>query len=174
MGVVWIFSRVKIQTTYSRAVTSTNPLLEIIDYGQQYRGLLKLVGRHDKSAGSVIKAPSKDLWFDGCLAEKFFLAASIFIYCMTDKPESHILIPCGIEQWMRSPKILKDISSKESWNVFATHHWVSKTDVVSDVFCLRQWEWCTIRNFPWDIISEDLRSGFRENARLDRRSWATA
>lgn len=108
---------------------------EIVDYGDIYRGVQKIVGNENESAGRVVKAYSGDTWLDTCLADSFCQVAGIFVNCMTEnQPDKDICISNKIEKWIRSPRITSDGARPEVWDVLALHRRVSKKEFLSDVF----------------------------------------
>jgi acyl carrier protein len=107
---------------------------EIIDCGSRFRGLQKIVGRDDESAGVIAAASPSNKWLDAGLTDVICQAASIFANCMTERPDSTIFIPGGIEQWFRSPRPRENNVSIKSWHVFATHHWEHEAKMVSNLF----------------------------------------
>ncbi|EFE42799.1 PKS-like enzyme, putative [Trichophyton verrucosum HKI 0517] len=107
---------------------------EVVDYGQIYRGVQKLVGRGNESAGRVVKKYTRRTWLDTPLADSFCQCAGIFVNCMTDISENEMYISTKIEQWTRSPKLLPGDSRPDVWNVLALHRCPSDKEFLSDVF----------------------------------------
>ncbi|KAL8784611.1 MAG: hypothetical protein Q9213_003866 [Squamulea squamosa] len=107
---------------------------EIVDYGEDYRGLQKLVGRGNESAGSVIKNYNPESWLDAHLGDSFCQVGGIFVNCMTDVDPTDMFIANGIEQWVRSPKLRQRDPRPDTYNVFATHHRASSKAFLTDVF----------------------------------------
>lgn len=107
---------------------------EIVDYGEDYHGLQKLVGRRDESAGYVIKKYNPESWLDAHLADSFCQVGGIFVNCMTDRAATDIFIANGIEQWIRSPKLRQEDPRPDAFNVFATHHRASDKAYLTDIF----------------------------------------
>lgn len=107
---------------------------EVIDCGPRFRGLQKIVGRDDESAGVVAVSPQSNRWFDAGLADVICQVASIFANSMTERPDSEIFIPGGIEHWFRSPRPRQGNGSIKSLHVFATHHWEHEVKMISDLF----------------------------------------
>ena len=56
---------------------------EVVDYGQGYRGVQKLVSKRELSAGHVVKKVNPETWLDGCLADSFCQVGGIHVNCMT-------------------------------------------------------------------------------------------
>ncbi|KAI0845061.1 hypothetical protein F5Y00DRAFT_273309 [Daldinia vernicosa] len=106
---------------------------DVVDYGEDYRGLQKLVGCGNQSAGLVIKKYNPETWLDAHLADSFCQVAGIFVNCMTDRASSDMYIANGIEQWIRSPKLRFNDARPDSFHVLATHH-PSDKQYLSDVF----------------------------------------
>lgn len=107
---------------------------EIVDYGQMYRGLQKLVGKDYESAGRVVKKPSGETWLDTHLSDCFCQVGGIWVNCMTDREPQTMYIANGFEQWIRSPKLDSDRPRPEIWDVFAYHHRSSDKAIITDIF----------------------------------------
>ncbi|EFR04739.1 phenolpthiocerol synthesis polyketide synthase ppsB [Nannizzia gypsea CBS 118893] len=107
---------------------------EVVDYGQFYRGVQKLVGKGNESAGRVVKKYTRQTWLDTPLADSFCQCAGIFVNCMTDISDKEMYISTKIEQWIRSPNLLPDDLRPDVWNVFALHRRPSDKEFLSDVF----------------------------------------
>lgn len=107
---------------------------EVVDYGEEYRGLQKLVGRRNESAGYVVKKYNAESWLDPYLADNFCQVGGIFVNCMVDRANTDIFIANGIEQWIRSPKLRQEDPRPDSFNVYATHHRVSDKAYLTDIF----------------------------------------
>ncbi|KAL2802933.1 hypothetical protein BJX63DRAFT_437407 [Aspergillus granulosus] len=107
---------------------------EIVDYGEDYRGLQKLVSKGNQSAGYVVKKYNPETWLDGHLADSFCQVGGIYVNCMTDRAPADMLIANGIEQWIRSPKLRQQDPRPESYHVLATHHRPSDKAFLTDVF----------------------------------------
>ncbi|KAI1393305.1 uncharacterized protein F4822DRAFT_423774 [Hypoxylon trugodes] len=106
---------------------------EIVDYGEDYRGLQKLVGCGNQSAGRVEKKYNPETWLDAHLADSFCQVGGVFVNCMTDRPSSDMYIANGIEQWIRSPKLRPGDARPDSFHVLASHH-PSDKQYLTDVF----------------------------------------
>ncbi|KAI1378438.1 hypothetical protein F4677DRAFT_466143 [Hypoxylon crocopeplum] len=106
---------------------------DVVDYGEDYRGLKKLVGCGNQSAGHVVKKYSPETWLDAHLADSFCQVGGIFVNCMTDRSPSDMYIANGIEQWIRSPKLRPGDARPDSFHVLATHH-PSDKQYLTDVF----------------------------------------
>ena len=108
--------------------------VEIVDYGEDYQGLQKLVGQGNESAGHVIKNYNSETWLDAHLSDCFCQVGGIWVNCMTDRDPTDMYIANGIEQWIRSPKLRQDDPRPEAWDVFAYHHRPTENVFLSDVF----------------------------------------
>lgn len=106
---------------------------DVVDYGEDYRGLKKLVGCGNQSAGLVVKKYDPETWLDAHLADSFCQVGGIFVNCMTDRSPSDMYIANGIEQWIRSPKLRPGDARPDSFHVLATHH-PSDKQYLTDVF----------------------------------------
>lgn len=106
---------------------------DVVDYGEDYRGVRKLVGCGKQSAGHVVQKYNAETWLDAHLADAFCQVGGIFVNCMTDRPSSDLYISNGIEQWIRSPKLRPGDSRPDSFHVLATHHVLEK-QYLTDVF----------------------------------------
>lgn len=109
---------------------------EIVDYGDEYRGLRKMVARGNEAAGVVVpvakKEPSKDsLKFNPHLSDAFCQVAGVWANFMTTRSSSEAYLANGIGQWIRAPA--KDTVPAEL-HVFATTHRSSEKVLLSDVF----------------------------------------
>lgn len=107
---------------------------DVVDYGEEYRGLQKLVGRGNESAGYVIKKYNPESWLDAHLADSFCQTGGIWVNCMTDRAPTDMFIANGIEQWIRNPKLRQNDPWPKAFNVFATHHRPSDKAFVTDIF----------------------------------------
>lgn len=107
---------------------------EIVQYDHpRYKGLQKLVGKDDESAGRISMASKGEAWLDLGLADSFCQVAGIFLNSMTDHSDADMFISDRIDQWIRNPKMSTD-SNPQSWEVFACHHRPSDKEYTSDVF----------------------------------------
>lgn len=107
---------------------------DVVDYGPQYHGLQKLVGRQDESAGKISKTYDPRTWLDPLLSDTFCQVAGIFVNCMTDRVPEDMYLACEIESWMRSPELQMNVPRPGSYDVLATHHKTSPDTITSDVF----------------------------------------
>ncbi|KAI4254410.1 MAG: hypothetical protein LQ352_003112, partial [Teloschistes flavicans] len=96
---------------------------DVVDYGEMYFGLRKLVGSGNESAGYVVKKHSSETWLDPFLGDCFSQVGGIWVNCLTEKKAGDIFIANGFEQWVRSPRLAKDSTYQkpESWHVYAHH-----------------------------------------------------
>ena len=95
---------------------------DIVDYGEMYRGLHKLVGKDNESAGRVVKKYTRETWLDTHLSDCFSQVGGIWVNCMTDRAPTDMFIANGFEKWIRSPKLRNDDPRPDVWDVFAHHH----------------------------------------------------
>lgn len=111
---------------------------EIVDYGDEYRGLRKLVGRGNEAAAVVVPTgSSKDhtategVNFDPHLSDAFCQVAGVWANFLNPRASSDAYLANGIGQWIRAP--VKDAILVEL-HVFATTHRSSDNVLLSDVF----------------------------------------
>ncbi|KAI3338233.1 BcPKS17, polyketide synthase [Ustulina deusta] len=107
---------------------------DIVEYGDIFCGLQKLVGKAGESAGLIKAAYNKDSWFDFALADCFCQVAGIYINTISKKDGDEIFISDKIDQWFRSPRINYYDSSPGIWEVYACHHQPSEREFLSDIF----------------------------------------
>ncbi|KAJ6442762.1 Polyketide synthase [Purpureocillium lavendulum] len=111
---------------------------EIVDYGDEFRGLHKLVSRGDESAGHVIRKTShrdEAPLFDAHLADTFCQLGGLWINCMTDRSPGDLYLANGIDKWIRRPsKTGGNRAAAKEFHAFATHHRPSDRLSLSDVF----------------------------------------
>ncbi len=107
---------------------------EIVDYGEMYRGLQKLVGKGNESAGRVVKQYTGETWLDTHLSDCFSQVGGIWVNCMTDRAPTDMFIANGFEQWIRSPKLGNQATRPSVWDVFAYHYHPSDKAYVTDLF----------------------------------------
>ncbi|KAK1248838.1 hypothetical protein MKX08_007058 [Trichoderma sp. CBMAI-0020] len=108
----------------------------VVDYGEQYRGVKKLVGRGNESAGRVTMGHAGKTWLDTHLSDCFSQVGGIWVNCMTDSDPADMFIANGFDQWMRSPDAAsgKSDARPKVWDVFASHHRASEKAYVTDIF----------------------------------------
>ncbi|ERF73358.1 hypothetical protein EPUS_08300 [Endocarpon pusillum Z07020] len=107
---------------------------EILDYGEMYRGLQKLVGKSNKSAGRVVKQHTGETWLDTHLSDCFSQVGGIWVNCMTDRAPTDMFIANGFEKWIRSPNSGIPVTQPSVWDVLAYHHRKSDKAYVTDIF----------------------------------------
>ena len=107
---------------------------EVVDYGEQYQGVQKVAGKGHISAGRVAKEYNPNTWFDAHLSDTFCQIVGIWANFMTDRAASNLYICRGIEQWIRSPKLDRQISRPQSYDVLALHQGSLDEGFVTDVF----------------------------------------
>ncbi|GKT67239.1 hypothetical protein ColTof3_14578 [Colletotrichum tofieldiae] len=109
---------------------------DVVDYGAEYRGLKKLVGRHGESAGRVVKRHAGKTWIDTHLSDCFSQVGGIWVNCMTDTDAADMYIANGFEGWMRSPAYPSELDERpEKWDVFANHQTAADgKGYVTDIF----------------------------------------
>ena len=107
---------------------------DVVDYGEMYRGLQKLVGKGKESAGRVVKQCTGETWLDTHLSECFSQVGSIWVNCMTDRAPTDMFIATGFKEWIRSPKLSNQNTRPSVWDVFASHYQESDKAYVTDIF----------------------------------------
>ncbi|XXH04083.1 hypothetical protein Hte_010494 [Hypoxylon texense] len=111
---------------------------EIVDYGDEYQGLRKVVGRGNEAAGVVVPTNSSKghketdgLRFNPHLSDTFCQVAGIWANFLSHRAPSDAYLANGIGQWIRAPA--KETTPAEI-HVFATTHRSSEKVLLSDVF----------------------------------------
>jgi acyl transferase domain-containing protein/nucleoside-diphosphate-sugar epimerase/acyl carrier protein/SAM-dependent methyltransferase len=108
---------------------------EVVDYSAPYRGLQKLVGKGNESAGRVVKKYLGETWLDALLSDAFSQVGGIWVNCMTEKDPGDMFIATGFEKWMRSPDVRSDYKRPEAWDVFSYHQELpSEHSYLTDIF----------------------------------------
>jgi acyl transferase domain-containing protein/acyl carrier protein/SAM-dependent methyltransferase len=114
---------------------------EIVDYGEEYRGLQKMVARGNESAGHVFRKNlnlQETSCFDAHLADTFCQLGGLWVNCMTDHSPSDVYLANGIDQWIRSPRPVGVDGTRaqlpNEFHVFATNHMPSDKLCMTDVF----------------------------------------
>ncbi|KAL4997563.1 hypothetical protein BDV10DRAFT_201828 [Aspergillus recurvatus] len=103
---------------------------DVVDYGELYQGVKRVVGRGQECAGRVCKKSSAETWLDVPLSDSFSQVGGLWVNCMTDRAAGDMFIATGCEVSMRSPHFAKQLlRNKETgepgpdvWHVFARHH----------------------------------------------------
>ncbi|KAI1412823.1 hypothetical protein F5Y13DRAFT_190030 [Hypoxylon sp. FL1857] len=106
----------------------------VVDYGEQYRHVKKIVGLGNESAGRVIKKYTGETWLDTHLCDCFSQVGGIWANCMTKTAREDMFIASGCELVVRSPKVLNDSPRPEMWHVYAYHHQKSEKEYTTDIF----------------------------------------
>ncbi|KAI0542546.1 putative polyketide synthase, partial [Xylaria digitata] len=106
---------------------------EIVDYGEEYRGLHKLIGRHNEAVGVVVPVDKEHngQMFDPHLSDAFCQVVGLWANFLTTRARSDAYLANSIEQWIRTPA--KDTAPAEL-HVFSIAHRSSEKTVLSDVF----------------------------------------
>jgi acyl carrier protein/SAM-dependent methyltransferase len=114
---------------------------DIVDYGEEYRGLQKMVARRNESAGHVVRknlALQDTSSFDAHLADTFCQLGGLWVNCMTDHSPSDVYLANGIDQWIRSPRPVGADGTRaqppNEFHVFATNHMPTDKLCMTDVF----------------------------------------
>ncbi|KAI1770196.1 putative polyketide synthase [Hypoxylon cercidicola] len=112
---------------------------EVVDYSKAFYGLQKLVGKATESAGRVLRKHSGETWLDAYLGDCFSQVGGIWVNCIANESEKDMFIANGFEQWMRSPKVLKQegppYDQQEEWHVLAHHNLAhSGNAYMTDIF----------------------------------------
>ena len=98
-----------------------------------YKGLQRIVGKDNESAGRIVIAHKGETFLDLGLIDAFCQVAGIFLNSMTDHPDGDMYISDWIDQWTASPILAKE-PRPTVWEVFACHHRPSDKECISDVF----------------------------------------
>ncbi|KAJ5953920.1 polyketide synthase [Penicillium viridicatum] len=106
----------------------------IVDYGEQYRGLQRLVGKGQLSAGRVLRAYNPKTWFDAHLSDAFAQVVGIWLNCMTERDTTELYVARGFEKWIRSPDMDSLGGRPNSYDVLAYHQGPQKNSCLSDIF----------------------------------------
>ncbi|KAI1086282.1 putative polyketide synthase [Rostrohypoxylon terebratum] len=111
---------------------------EIVDYGDEYRTLRKVVGRGNEAAGVVVPTDAnkdhkvtESLSFNPHLSDAFCQVAGIWANFLSHRAPSDAYLANGIGQWIRAP--VKNNTPAEL-HVFATTHRSSDRVLLSDIF----------------------------------------
>ncbi|KAF4991492.1 hypothetical protein FGRMN_7803 [Fusarium graminum] len=105
---------------------------DIVAYGDEFRGMQKLVGHGNETAGHVLRLNlDPKLWFDAHLADTFCQLGGIWINCMQDHGKDDVFLANRIDKWMR----LHPVENRPSaFDAFALHHRPSDQQSLTDVF----------------------------------------
>lgn len=107
----------------------------VVDYAAPFQGLQRLVGRHNESAGRVVKTFSGETWLDTLLSDCFSQVAGIWVNCMTDTDPLDMYIATGFERWARRPGWTRERAlAVESWDVLVRHERADEKIWISDIF----------------------------------------
>ncbi|KAI1175016.1 putative polyketide synthase [Nemania sp. FL0916] len=113
---------------------------EIVDYGDEYRGIHRLVAHGNEAAGVVVPTSRKEndrstedagAKFDPHLSDTFCQVAGIWANFFTARESSDAYLANGIGQWIRAPAVNK---TPDKLHVFSTTHRSSDKALLSDVF----------------------------------------
>lgn len=109
---------------------------EVVEYGELYRGVRRLVGRSGECAGRVQMKQVGETWLNVPLSDSFSQVGGLYINCMTDRPTNDMFIATGCEMSMRSPRMahVKRQEYPTTWHVLARHHRQAEKVYTSDVF----------------------------------------
>ncbi|KAK1998259.1 putative polyketide synthase [Colletotrichum falcatum] len=108
---------------------------DIVEYGEEYRGVTKLVGKGSESAAQIVRKNTQNkTWYDAHLADTFCQLGGIWANCMAaDRTPGEVFIANGIEQWIRSPRLLQK-PPPHAFDVFAANSRTSDRATLTDVF----------------------------------------
>jgi thioester reductase-like protein/SAM-dependent methyltransferase/acyl carrier protein len=107
---------------------------DVVDYAEPYRGLQRLVGRGNESAGRVVKEYAAKTWLDTHLSDCFSQVGGIWVNCMTDCSPDDMYIATGFEKWLRSPVMGPNYVRPGTWDVLAVHQRENDKLFLSDIF----------------------------------------
>ena len=116
---------------------------DIVEYGEMFRHVRKLVGKGNESAGRVVMAPTSgnyaaggDAWFDFALTDCFCQVAGIYLNTIGNRTSDEVFISDQIGQWSHTPRIhlVGEIPEPSEWEVYACHHQLSSREFVCDIF----------------------------------------
>lgn len=121
-------------------------LVDVVDYGEIYRRVRRVVGRGNESAGIVVlgaQAKSEDKegsWLEDVpVLDAFSQVAGIWVNCMTDRVigGDEIFLATGCETIISSPISTRYSTSCQRgnlWHVLAKHRRESERTFLTDVF----------------------------------------
>lgn len=110
---------------------------DVVDYGESFLGLRKLVGKGNESAGRVVKKHSGETWLDPFLGDCFSQVGGIWVNCLAGNNPGDMFIANGFEEWVRSPSMAKDKNYRQpvEWHVLAHHDRApSGNSFLTDIF----------------------------------------
>jgi malonyl CoA-acyl carrier protein transacylase/acyl carrier protein/SAM-dependent methyltransferase len=125
-----------LQTTRAEEVLGNRNIYrlfsDIVAYGDEFRGMQKMAGHGNETAGHVIRL-NKDpkLWFDPHLADTFCQLGGLWINCMQDHGRDEVYLANRIDQWMRWHSTE---NRPDKFDAFAMHHRPSDQQSLTDVF----------------------------------------
>lgn len=110
---------------------------EIVDYGDEFKGLQKIVSHGNEVAGHVVRKVSSfldprnpDAGFDAHLVDTFCQLGGLFANSLTDREPDKVYLANGIDQWIRAPIT----SIAKEFHVLATIHRATDRIFQADVF----------------------------------------
>lgn len=110
---------------------------EVVDYGEIYRGVHRVVSKGNRSAGIVNKRYMGETWLDCPLCDSFCQVAGVFVNCMVERPDDNfVYISNRVEQLIRSPRHpeMDPANAPNFYHVLAIHSRPSDKTFLSDVF----------------------------------------
>ena len=107
---------------------------EVVDYGEQYQGVQKVVGDGQTSAARIVKKYDTQTWFDAHLSDTYCQVAGIWVNYMTDRSPTNLYICKGMDRWLRSPKLDHQIARPEAYDVLAYHQGSLEDGFMTDLF----------------------------------------
>ncbi|KAI1205130.1 uncharacterized protein F4807DRAFT_464950 [Annulohypoxylon truncatum] len=120
-------------------------LSDVVEYGDIYRGVNRVVGRENECAG-IVHDPTAHTdeaeknWLDDIpVTDSFSQVAGVWVNCMTDREPngSDVFLATGCETLMRRPGLTRSdrrCQPGKIWHVWARHHRESDRTYLTDVF----------------------------------------
>ncbi|KAI1452552.1 hypothetical protein F4805DRAFT_462631 [Annulohypoxylon moriforme] len=119
-------------------------LSDVVEYGNIYRGVRRVVGREDECAG-IVHDPTTHIngvetWLDDIpVTDSFSQVAGVWVNCMTDREPngSDIFLATGCETLIRRPELGRRdrrCQPGKIWHIWARHHRESERAYLTDVF----------------------------------------
>ncbi|KAI1332134.1 hypothetical protein F5Y16DRAFT_421412 [Xylariaceae sp. FL0255] len=119
-------------------------LAPAVDYGEIYRGVVRVVGRPSECAGTV-RYPSITHtnagvvgWIDDIgVLDAFCQVAGVYVNCMQSASADDVFLATGVEAIIRSPHLPargKRFEPGSMWHIWARHHAVSDKSFLTDLF----------------------------------------